>query len=1615
VPGPRLQMRAPGGGSNAPLRLPTEMRQEYESYMQKRLRMMSQPRQTVVSGRLQEPGSGPPMAGPAMTGPATAGPPNPSMPDRPPPPPPNQPEPAPLHVILKKDDNNPFSESYQIREHIEKIQQQEKQRRDIQQHLEQQKHGGVPRFPGDVSPRMPGQFLPRSGSDAIFPPPYGQHPGQRMSLQSPQGSSSQASSVPASPGSQTPTPSEPGTVDSKEGLLLHPELAKFREEVANKQAEIAAQNDGEDSEKGTQNVLLKQLLATATPKPPGQDGSPGSLIPQGGLQTPPPGFPQQTPPPSFLQQTPPPSFPQQTPPPSFPQHTPPPSMPQQTPPPHGFPPSLGPTTPSMVERLAMQHEHSPRHEGDDSVELTPEQQRQLAVIESMPYTLEFEIPPEEWMQKTPEEKERIMALKQQEVEARRREFEEINKKKPVQRRKKKSLDAGPGAMPIHRDGGQPKKRQRKSSSGPTGMPGIGMPPGMSQGMPQGMPQGMSQGMSQGMPPMSMSVNIPPGGVPGFPNMIPTPREELGEHNLDTLMGILHSLPPLPLEEPRISTSHSVGSVFGADPTIITSATTENLLHGIYGYSLPEDSGDYYNTTPFPRHQPPAMSPRTTGTSSAPGTPGGSGTPKHLSKARRRFLGDSTLPYSDGQQGEGRFGDEDGDNAACRKLMGGKPGMQTLLLPSPPLIEPRMEVMSRMSAESPNTVVSASSPETELGDRLQDKSEPLLGLRLISMDTENSDTEDADEPARNTESPAVPLICPRPIKGSPTRMKDDPDREFSLQDRMLKDKERESGGFASKMSTMPGMNRPLQDANQPVAVTLTLNGQAAENIGGVISAIADLLKIAVPPPYEISRSPSPEQGYVRLRQEEKHQEESINIESLILSKPSFCQHCTAVIMPDTNMVRRKPSELGLMAPPPPIYPEMPDLSMHPGDEFMVTFCSKDCCTAYEDTQQSLGSGNRREARGSYVDDDSCSTAADNHGSETSMSEPPATPTTPGTSPDKRPTPGHTPLPDLSTRAGQISLLRRKSSSNDIKREMSPPPGKKWRGRRWQRWNQHVIKPELPLPAEASQSEMMMMMSRLDMLIKLPKPAASDTRKCQLCLECGDTLTDGPGRLLNMDVDKWLHLNCALWCTEVYETLNGALMNIEAALKRGLNQECVVCSQRGATISCFRPKCGNVYHLACAMQANVVFYQDKTILCPQHKPSIKEGPIENQLLSLEVYRKVYIWRDEVRQVANVIQGDDTKYAVRVGSLIFHSIGQLLPQQIVGGKFNTRDYIYPIGFKTSRYYWSGRTVSRRCRYICRILEEEGAPIFTVKVIEDGFDDVIHRNTSCSSLWMKILEPIDKLRKDADLVKMFPSYLSGEDMFGLTEPSLLRIIESMSGMEQLPNYAFRFGRCQLIEMPLAINPTGCARSEPKLRTHFKRPPRSNVHPGSGRGSTVAPGMNLSMSPSDIQSPYMKHFVSSKAQQYRKLKTEWKTNVYLRRSNIQGLGLFAAKDLEKHTMVIEYIGEVIRSEVAERREQLYDSQNRGVYQFRVDDELVVDATMEGGPARYINHCCQPNCLAEIVPFEKDDTSKKIIIIAKKKIATGEELTYDYKFDFEDDQHKIPCNCGAPNCRKWMN
>ena len=83
---------------------------------------------------------------------------------------------------------------------------------------------------------------------------------------------------------------------------------------------------------------------------------------------------------------------------------------------------------------------------------------------------------------------------------------------------------------------------------------------------------------------------------------------------------------------------------------------------------------------------------------------------------------------------------------------------------------------------------------------------------------------------------------------------------------------------------------------------------------------------------------------------------------------------------------------------------------------------------------------------------------------------------------------------------------------------------------------------------------------------------------------------------MDVDRWVHLNCALWSYEVFEAQDGTLFNVDKAFRNGMMVECALCRRRGATLSCFEPSCSKIYHLQCALNDKVSFLADKVFdLC------------------------------------------------------------------------------------------------------------------------------------------------------------------------------------------------------------------------------------------------------------------------------------------------------------------------------------------------------------------------------------------------------------------------------------
>ncbi len=135
-----------------------------------------------------------------------------------------------------------------------------------------------------------------------------------------------------------------------------------------------------------------------------------------------------------------------------------------------------------------------------------------------------------------------------------------------------------------------------------------------------------------------------------------------------------------------------------------------------------------------------------------------------------------------------------------------------------------------------------------------------------------------------------------------------------------------------------------------------------------------------------------------------------------------------------------------------------------------------------------------------------------------------------------------------------------------------------------------------------------------------------------------------------------------------------------------------------------------------------------------------------------------------------------------------------------------------------------------------------------------------------------------------------------------------------------------------------------------------------------------------------------------------------VKKSSVHGNGVFAVQDIKKNSKIIEYVGEkVLKAEGdkrSERRIKKYlDSKTDGsVYVFELNSKYDIDGSPLYNKARYINHSCAPNCEVDII-------NNRIWIKSTKKIKKGEELSYDYGYEFsKDDFNDHVCRCGSKKC-----
>ena len=140
------------------------------------------------------------------------------------------------------------------------------------------------------------------------------------------------------------------------------------------------------------------------------------------------------------------------------------------------------------------------------------------------------------------------------------------------------------------------------------------------------------------------------------------------------------------------------------------------------------------------------------------------------------------------------------------------------------------------------------------------------------------------------------------------------------------------------------------------------------------------------------------------------------------------------------------------------------------------------------------------------------------------------------------------------------------------------------------------------------------------------------------------------------------------------------------------------------------------------------------------------------------------------------------------------------------------------------------------------------------------------------------------------------------------------------------------------------------------------------------------------------------------------KKSYRVRRSSIHGRGVFAAAEIPKGAQIVEYKGKRASWDEALARPDSDPDDPAHTFLFELDDGRVIDARVRGNAARWINHSCAPNCVTH------EDDAGRVFVAAKRRIAPGEELTYDYRLSVEGrltraERAQYACRCGAPRCR----
>lgn len=144
----------------------------------------------------------------------------------------------------------------------------------------------------------------------------------------------------------------------------------------------------------------------------------------------------------------------------------------------------------------------------------------------------------------------------------------------------------------------------------------------------------------------------------------------------------------------------------------------------------------------------------------------------------------------------------------------------------------------------------------------------------------------------------------------------------------------------------------------------------------------------------------------------------------------------------------------------------------------------------------------------------------------------------------------------------------------------------------------------------------------------------------------------------------------------------------------------------------------------------------------------------------------------------------------------------------------------------------------------------------------------------------------------------------------------------------------------------------------------------------------------------------------YKRMVSRQYKDVFTKEKHGKGMCLIVNEVCAKGDFVIEYMGRKVTQKT------LAKNGGNGVYYIQVGKAVINGDIKSKNDAKYINHSCNPNCVALV---REVNGNSRVFIFTKKRIKKNTELTLDYQWSVKKEEDRTRCYCSAGKyCRKYM-